>query len=173
MGSFLDFKSLIEQVAQRYGYDPALLAGQAWQESRFDPNARSRAGAVGLLQFMPGTWADWGNGADPEDPAASADAGVRYMRYLLARYASTAAPLSVALAAYNWGMGNVDKAMQRSGRTDWEGLAPFLPEETRNYVPLILNRAAFYKTAFVAGIAAPAVGLLALLAFLLVRRVLA
>lgn len=171
--AFLELKPLLEQAAKRYGYDPALLAGQAWQESQFNPKARSRAGAVGLMQFMPDTWADWGRGADPDDPAASADAGVRYMRYLMARYASTAEPVSVALAAYNWGMGNVDKAMQKSGRSDWQGLAPFLPEETRAYVPLILTRAAFYKAAFITGIAGPAVALLGFLAFLLVRRVMA
>lgn len=171
--AFLELKSLIEQVAKRYGYDPALLAGQAWQESRFNPTARSKAGAMGLMQFMPGTWADWGRGMNPDDPAASADAGVRYMRHLLTYYAKAAEPVSVALAAYNWGMGNVDKAIQKSGRTDWQGLAPFLPDETRAYVPLILNRAAFYKAAFITGIAGPAVALLGLLVFLIARRMMA
>jgi len=171
--AFLDMKPIIEAAAQRYGYDAALLAGQAWRESRFNPEAVSPAGAVGLLQFMPGTWDDWGNGADPTDPAASADAGIRYMRHLMARYANAAEPLAVALAAYNWGMGNVDKAIQRSGRSDWAGLAPFVPQETRDYVPTVMTRATFYKTAFSVGLGGAAVGLLALLTFVLARRIFA
>ena len=171
--TFLEVKSILEAVARRYGYDPALLAGQAWQESRFNPTARSKAGAVGLLQFMPGTWGDWGRGLDPEDPEASADAGVRYMRSLLARYGAAASPVALALAAYNWGLGNVDRVIKETGRTDWEGIAPRLPRETRDYVPAVMNRATFYRAAFSPAVAGPVVALLGLVAFFFARRVMA
>lgn len=174
--SFLDFKPLIASIAAGHSYDAALLAAQAHTESAFNPSARSGAGAMGLMQFMPATWAEWGLGKDPFDPAASLDAGVRYMRSLLSRYAGAAEPVALALAAYNVGMGNVDKAIKASGRTDWAGIVSYLPKETQDYVPKILDRAAFYKTVFVAGavgLGGAGIALLAFLAFVVLRRVLA
>ena len=72
--SILSFAALIKTVADRYGYDAALLAAQAQQESAGNPSAKSPAGALGLMQFMPATWGDYGRGADPFDPEASLDA---------------------------------------------------------------------------------------------------
>ncbi|HJV39995.1 MAG TPA: lytic transglycosylase domain-containing protein [Geothrix sp.] len=171
--AFLDLKPLIEAAAKAYGYDTALLAAQAHQESAFNPKAVSKAGAMGLMQFMPATWKEWGNGRDPFDPEASADAGIRYMQMLLQRYRGAADPEALALAAYNGGMGTVDAAIRKTGRTDWAGIAGALPAETRAYAPAILSRRLFYKTIFSAGIGGAAVGLLALLAFIVARRILA
>jgi soluble lytic murein transglycosylase-like protein len=171
--SFLELKPLITSVAQAHRYDAAILAAQAHQESAFKLDAVSKAGAQGLMQFMPATWREWGKGLDPFNAEASLDAGVRYMQMLAARYRGAADPIALALAAYNGGMKRVDDAIKRTGRTDWQGIEALLPQETRAYVPAILNRAVFYKTVFVAGIAGPAVALLALLAFFLVRRVMA
>jgi hypothetical protein len=80
---------------------------------------------MGLGQFMPETWKEYGQGADPYDPAASLDASARYMRDLLKRYNGD---YTLALAAYNAGMGNVDKH---------GGVPPF--KETQNYVETILG----------------------------------
>lgn len=171
--AFLDLKPLIEAAARAYGYDAALLAAQAHQESAFNPKAVSRVGAKGLMQFMPATWGEWGQGKDPFDPEASLDAGIRYMRMLLARYRGAADPEALALAAYNGGMGTVDAAIRKTGRTDWDGIAATLPAETRAYAPAILSRRIFYKTIFAVGVGGAATGLLALLAVLIVRRVLA
>ncbi|MDP1832635.1 MAG: lytic transglycosylase domain-containing protein [Geothrix sp.] len=171
--SFLDLKPLITAISEAHGYDAAMLAAQAHQESAFKLDAVSKAGAQGLMQFMPATWQEWGKGLDPFDAKASLDAGVRYMKMLTARYRGASDPISLALAAYNGGMKRVDDAIKRTGRTDWQGIEAALPQETRAYVPAILNRATFYKTIFVAGIAGPVVAILAMLTFLIVRRVMA
>lgn len=171
--AFLDLKPLIEAAARAYGYDAALLAAQAHQESAFRPDATSPAGAQGLMQFMPATWREWGNGLDPFDPAASIDAGIRYMQMLLSRYRGAADPEALALAAYNCGMGNVDNAIRKTRRTDWPGIAPALPAETKAYVPAILSRRTFYRTIFTVGIGGAATGAVILLAVLVLRRLIA
>lgn len=116
----------IDAAAARYGLDPALLAGLIRQESGFDPNARSGAGAVGLTQLMPGTAAALGV-ADPTDPAQSIDGGARYLRQMLDRFGGD--PIK-ALAAYNAGPG----AVERSG-----GVPPY--SETQTYVQRVLGYA--------------------------------
>ncbi|WP_257303395.1 lytic transglycosylase domain-containing protein [Geothrix campi] len=171
--AFLDLKPLIEAAAKAYGYDAALLAAQAHQESAFREDAVSPAGAMGLMQFMPATWDEWGRGGDPFDPEDSIDAGIRYMQMLLARYRGAADPEALALAAYNGGMGRVDAAIRKTGRTDWDGIVGALPAESQAYAPAILARRTFYRTIFKVGMGSAAVGLLALLAFFVARRVFA
>ncbi|WP_239335061.1 lytic transglycosylase domain-containing protein [Frankia sp. CiP3] len=108
---------------------PALLAAQLRQESGFNPNARSSAGAQGIAQFMPGTWRSWatdadGNGvASPWEPADAITAQGRLMCALADRYDGRT---DLALAAYNAGPGAVDAA----------GAVPAIAE-TRNYVNAI------------------------------------
>jgi soluble lytic murein transglycosylase-like protein len=110
---------LIERAAARHGLAPDLIRSVIRTESAFDPRAVSPAGARGLMQLMPATAAELGV-TDPFDPEQNIMAGTRYLRQLLDRYNGD---LDHALAAYNWGMGNVDR----------HGLAR-LPEETRNYL---------------------------------------
>jgi len=90
------------QAAKETGVQLGLLTAVAHVESRFDPHARSGAGAVGLLQLMPTTAAALHY--DPEDTAANVMAGALYLRQLLDRYGSTPR----ALAAYNAGPTAVD-----------------------------------------------------------------
>jgi|GEM_PF-2908443 len=178
--AFLDFEALIKATAERLGYDPAALAAQAWQESRFEPGAVSPAGAKGIVQFMPGTWA-WAKtmgwipaAAVAEDPAANLQAAVCYMRWLLDRYKGAADPQPLAFAAYNCGQGNVDKAIKASNRTDWDGVRAFLPAETQAYVPIIMGRVAYFRELMGLAAAAIPAGVLilgGLLAFFLIRRV--
>jgi len=177
--AFETYRTLIAELADRQGYDAAILAAQAWQESRFWPGAVSPAGASGIMQFMPATWA-WAiqsgwipAGSRREDPAMSLQAGIRYMKWLLNRYKGAEDPLPLALAGYNAGQGNVDKAIQKAQRTDWAGIRAYLPAETQAYVPAILARVSTYRTVYGAAkatVPALAVGLLALLFALLLRR---
>ncbi len=121
---------------------PQDLAWLGQVESAWLPNARSWAAAVGLWQFIPGTAARFGLRQDYYiDERSSYEkatrASARYLKFLANRYAGN---WELAMAAYNSGEGNVDKAIARSGYADfWEiyqrGL---LPNETRNYVPNIL-----------------------------------
>ena len=109
-------------------------------ESALDPRAVSRAGAVGLWQFMFGTakllnleitsFVD-----ERRDPVKSSEAAVLYLKKLFNIYNDW----YLAIAAYNCGPGNVDKAIRRSGgKTGYWEIYNFLPKETRGYVPLFI-----------------------------------
>lgn len=106
-------------------------------ESGLNPKARSRVGAMGLWQFMPATGKEFklyynSHVDDRLDPERSTEAAVRYLKALNRRYNNW----ELALAAYNCGPGNVNKAIRRSGgkRTFWE-IYRYLPRETRSYIP--------------------------------------
>ena len=120
----------ITAAAQRHGVDPALLAGLIRQESNFNPNARSPAGASGLCQLMPGTAAGLGV-SDPTDPAQALEGGAKYLSQQLKAFDGD---VTRALAAYNAGPG----AVQRYG-----GVPPYA--ETQNYVRKVQAFAAEYR----------------------------
>jgi membrane-bound lytic murein transglycosylase MltF len=107
--TFTKLEAIFRQAEERHGFDWRLLAAQAIQESGLDPNRRSAAGAVGLMQLMPATARQMGFTGDLTDPAGNVDAAARYMEHVLAEYFpglrerdSTQAHL-MALAAYNAG----------------------------------------------------------------------
>ena len=137
---------MIEQELITTGL-PIELRALAIIESALSPNAVSRAGAAGLWQFMPPTGKMYGleiNSLVDErfDPLKATRAACRYLKDLYGIYRDW--PL--ALAAYNCGPGNVNKAMARSGgKTFWE-IYDFLPTETRGYVPAFI--AANYAYAY-------------------------
>lgn len=114
-------------------------------ESAIQPNAVSRAGAVGLWQFMPATAGGLGLEINSlvdqrRDPRKSSAAAAKYLRQLHDIYDDW----SLAIAAYNCGPGNVNKAIARSGgKTFWE-IYDYLPRETRGYVPAFIGASYAY-----------------------------
>jgi soluble lytic murein transglycosylase len=108
----LEYEHIIRGHAGNHGLDPALLAAVVYVESRFDPNATSAAGAIGLMQLLPetakGIALRTGGArfvvADLRDPEINVRYGSWYLDHLRAKYGD----MSLALAAYHAGPGNVD-----------------------------------------------------------------
>jgi soluble lytic murein transglycosylase-like protein len=121
-------------------YAPASLVKAVMRvESAGKANAVSPKGASGLMQLMPGTAKSLG--VDPTDPQQNVEGGSRYLRELLDKYNSE----ELALAAYNWGPGNMDRAIRKvkaaGVKTTWANLLKEVkvPKETRQYVPRVLS----------------------------------
>jgi soluble lytic murein transglycosylase-like protein len=111
-------EAIITKASNRFGVDTGLIKAVIKAESGFNPNAVSHAGAQGLMQLMPGTARALGVN-DSFDPEQNVMAGTRFLHDLLKRYSGN---LDSALAAYNWGPGNVDRKPEQ------------LPRETRDYL---------------------------------------
>jgi len=121
-------------------YAPASLVKAVMRvESAGKANAVSPKGASGLMQLMPGTAKSLG--VDPTDPQQNVEGGSRYLRELLDKYNSE----ELALAAYNWGPGNMDRAIRKvkaaGSKATWANLLKEVkvPKETRQYVPKVLS----------------------------------
>jgi len=141
----LEYETIVTTHARNHDLDPALLAAVVYAESRFDPNAESAAGAVGLMQLLPET----ARGialrtggthfvvADLRDPEINVRYGSWYIDHLRAHYDGD---VQLALAAYHAGQGNVDR-WQREG----SGIA--FPE-TRAYVDEVERVRQLYARAY-------------------------
>jgi len=128
-----ELTELILATAAKYNIDPTVAMRLVKQESGFDPNAQSKAGAVGLTQLKEAAAKDMG--LTPEerfDPVKNVNAGFGYLRKQLDKYGND---YSKALSAYNWGGGNVDKHLTKNeGQINKIGL----PKETADYLTKIL-----------------------------------
>jgi len=141
------YNPMFEDVLHRYGV-PEELKYLPIIESAMNPLATSRVGAAGLWQFMYSTGKLYGlevNSVidDRRDPHKSSDAAARYLRDLYSVFGDW----QLAIAAYNCGPGNINKGIARSGgkNTFWE-IYPYLPRETRGYIPAFV--AAIYVMNF-------------------------
>ncbi|SJM95462.1 Putative murein lytic transglycosylase YjbJ (modular protein) [Crenothrix polyspora] len=119
------FNELIAQAAQRHQVDERLVHAVIQTESAYNANAISSAGAVGLMQLMPGTARQYGV-TDRNDPSQNINGGTKYLRYLLDLFNSN---MDLAVAAYNAGENAVMK--------HHNSIPPY--PETRNYVRQVLS----------------------------------
>ena len=120
-----DLDLVIARTGRNLGVDPRLLHAVIYQESRYKTGAESHVGAQGLMQLMPAAAKRFGC-EDRNDIESNVTAGTKYLRWLLKRFDGN---VTLALAAYNAGEGNVDK---------YEGVPPF--GETQTYVRNITGR---------------------------------
>jgi soluble lytic murein transglycosylase len=140
----LDYEDVLRGHARNYDLDPALLAAVVYVESRFDSNAESAAGAIGLMQLLPDTakgiavrtGGDRFVVADLRNPELNVRYGSWYLDHLRGRYRVT----RLVLAAYHAGQGNVDR-----WRADGIGIA--FPE-TRSYVDEVMRVRDVYADAY-------------------------
>lgn len=124
------FAPHIERIARKYRLDPALIHAVISVESGFNPQAVSPAGAMGLMQLMPGTARRYGVD-DPYDPLTNINGGARHLRFLLDKFRN----ISLVLAAYNAG---ADAVIRHRN-----SIPPYL--ETRKYVVRVLHFYMRYK----------------------------
>lgn len=140
----LEYEEIIRGHARNYELDPALIAAVIYRESKFDSDARSSSGAVGLMQLLPdtarGIALNTGGSqfvvSDLEDPEINVRYGSFYLRRLIRKYGE----VPLALAAYNAGQANVDEWQAES-----RGIV--FPE-TREYVDEVLEFQDVYASAY-------------------------
>lgn len=130
-----DISFLINDAAERYGVSPKLVNAVVKTESAGKSDAVSPKGAKGLMQLMPATAKSLGVD-DPMDPAQNIEGGVKYLAQLIKKFGDE----KLALAAYNWGEGNIRKQLARLAKRDKpQTLAAILkygslPQETEDYI---------------------------------------
>ena len=140
----LEHEAIVRGHARNYGLEPSLLAAVIYQESKFDPDARSASGAIGLMQLLPDTAKGIAlrtGGSefrveDLYDPEINVRYGSWYLRHLLDKYGD----LESALAAYNAGQRNVDRWRDTGGGIRFA--------ETRHYVRGVLRLQDVYRRAY-------------------------
>lgn len=120
--------TIIDKAAKIHDVDSDLIKSVIRVESNFKPGSVSSAGAMGLMQLMPETAKELGV-KNAYDPAENIMGGTKYLKGLLDRYGGNK---SLALAAYNWGLGNVEKDLSK------------MPQETRNYIGKVMK---YYRDA--------------------------
>jgi soluble lytic murein transglycosylase len=140
----LDYEHIVRGHAENYDLDPALLAAVIYRESKFDADARSSSGAIGLMQLLPDTAegiALHTGGSmfevdDLYDPEINVRYGSFYLRRLLRKYGDE----RLALAAYNAGQTNVDEWIEKGQGIEFP--------ETREYVDDVLDARDVYARAY-------------------------
>ena len=144
----------INAAAKRYAVDPLLVKAVIWQETRFHPDRRGRAGEIGLMQLQEAAAFDWANSEHVQnfshehcfDPGTNVLAGTYYLGKLLKRYTRTDNPIPFALADYNAGRGHLLKWNGGAAATNSVAfIAQIGFPNTKAYVKSVMRRYALYK----------------------------
>lgn len=125
-----EYWDLILKASQEHQIEPALIKAIIMAESSYNPRAKSKRGAKGLMQLMPNTAHELGID-DLYDPSHNIDGGTKYFRFLLDRFNGN---VNLALAAYNAGLKNVLR---------YNGIPPF--ESTRQYIKKVALYRKYYQ----------------------------
>ena len=125
------YDALIVNTALKYDLEPSFVKAVIHVESAFDPNAISKAGAMGLMQLMPATASNYQLRQDHFNPNRNVEAGVHHLKDLMDRYGKDK---RLSLAAYNAGEGAVSK---------YKGVPPY--EETQDYIKKVMKLYRLYK----------------------------
>jgi soluble lytic murein transglycosylase len=148
----LRYPAIVRGHAQRYGLDPALLAAVIYSESRFRPHVRSRRGAIGLMQLLPSTAEGIATrtggtafvASDLDDPEINVRYGAWYLRHLRQHYRGLPNAMTLALAAYNAGMANVDSWVAHTQPGRRLQIPPAFAE-TRHYLDGVEHARSVYR----------------------------
>ncbi|MGB9561870.1 MAG: lytic transglycosylase domain-containing protein [bacterium] len=144
MGFNID--EIFKKYGEKYGIPWALLKAQGVIESGLKPDSISSKGAIGIMQIMPATYDEikkkLNHLKDIYDPESNIEAGAFYLSSLI-RQTEKLNPhpkeiIPLALASYNWGIGNIKRLIKKLKTTSWMKLLDHLPEETKNYVKKVL-----------------------------------
>lgn len=143
------YDGMIRRAVDRHmprSWDWRIFKAQVYQESRFNPNASSSAGARGLCQLMPLTGQEMGySSGELLNPHKNLDAGAGYMRKMWDAWSDVGDSLPgrtrtrLTLASYNAGLSRIQHIVDDTGTTEWNVIKPHLPEETQLYVELIMD----------------------------------
>ena len=153
------YDSLFQWYGYLYRVDWRLLKAQVKQESSFDPDARSKVGALGLAQFMRRSFEEAGPRSagipfpvpdtvllDPRDP----EDAIRAQAWMMAGLLKSLDSIELALAAYNWGFGHLAK-LRGNSNAPFVDIASRLPAETREYVYQVTKNYRTYLEEFTKG----------------------
>lgn len=147
------FQELVVEAGRRYDVSVALINSVIWQESRFDPEARGKAGEIGLMQLRELAAREWADAegltnfvhAWVEDPRTNIWAGTWYLKKMLTRYGETDYPLVYALADYNAGRKNVLRWNEGIASTNSRAFFQNIDfPTTRRYIDAVVDRFARY-----------------------------
>jgi soluble lytic murein transglycosylase len=148
----LRYPAIVRGHAKQYDIDPALLAAVIYSESRFRPHVRSAQGAIGLMQLLPSTAEGIATrtggtafvASDLDDPEINVRYGAWYLRHLRQHYAGLPDSTTLALAAYNAGMANVDSWVAKTTPGQPLEIPPAFAE-TRHYLNGVEHARSVYK----------------------------
>jgi soluble lytic murein transglycosylase len=148
----LRYPAIVRGHARNYGIDPALLAAVIYTESHFRPHVRSASGAIGLMQLLPSTAEGIATrtggtrfvASDLDDPEINVRYGAWYLRHLRQHYAGSPDAMTLALAAYNAGMANVDAWAAQTPPGEPLQIPPAF-SETRAYLDRIEHARSVYR----------------------------